>query len=207
MGTRDRSWGIRPIGLSDPQTNPLAGEQGYFWQWTPLNFPTKSLFFHIAAEPDGHIWNKRSVLCPDGTGGPANFLETGNAHMETSLVEGTLWPDHGVLRVDYGTGEYKVELEPFHRMQMKGIGYFHPEWFHGRYHGALKVEREDFVLADLDPMATQNLHVQRLSKLTLTNPDGTREHSVGAFEQAILGAYAPMGIMSSMNIARWDPED
>ncbi|MBB5685873.1 hypothetical protein [Sphingobium boeckii] len=208
MGTRDRSWGIRPIGLSDPQPNVNAGEQGYFWQWTPLNFKDKSLFFHIAAEPNGHIWNKRSVLCPDGTGGPANFRETESAHLETTLVDGTLWPEHGILKVDYGDGEYKIELEPFHRMQMKGIGYFHPEWFHGRYHGVpIKVAREDFTVDDLDPMAMQNFHVQRLSRLTLTNPDGSQEQSIGAFEQAILGAYEPMGIKSNMDIARWDRED
>ena len=203
MGTRDRSWGIRPIGISDPQTNVNAGEQGYFWQWTPLNFSDRSIFFHIAAEPNGHIWNKRSVMCPDGAG-TEQFLETGNAHLETTLVPGTLWPEHGVLTVDYGTGPYRIELEPFHRMQMKGIGYFHPKWAHGLYHGPLVVEREDFLVADLDPSLMQNVHVQRLSKLTLTHPDGKVEHSVGAYEQAILGAYAPLGIKSNMDISRWD---
>lgn len=205
VGTRDRSWGVRPIGVSDPQENPLAGEQGYFWQWTPLNFRDRSLFFHIAAEPSGHVWNKRSVLCPDGAM-PDRFLESEDAHLETTLAPGTLWPERGVLTVDYGTGPYRVELEPFHRMQMKGIGYFHPEWFHGRYHGPLRVEREDFAVADLDPMAMQNFHVQRLSRVTLTDPDGDTETSVGAFEQAILGAYAPMGIRSTMDITRWDKE-
>ncbi|MCK9543888.1 MAG: hypothetical protein M0R03_17860 [Novosphingobium sp.] len=205
-GTRDRSWGTRPIGASDQQINPLAGEQGYFWQWTPLNFKDKSLFFHIAAEPSGHIWNTRSVLAPDGAG-PDAFLETENASMDTTLTEGTLWPARGTLTVDYGTGPYTVTLEPFHRMQMKGIGYFHPEWYHGRYHGALKVEREDFTVADLDPMKLENLHVQLLSKVTLTAPDGSVEQSVGVFEQAILGAYRPLGVTSNMDITRWDKED
>lgn len=206
IGTRDRSWGVRPIGLSDPQPNVPPGPQGYFWQWTPLNFKDKSLFFHIAAEPDGHVWNKRSVLCPDGAM-PEQFLETENAHMDTVLEPGTLWPQSGTLTVDYGTGPYTVAFEPFHRMQMKGIGYFHPEWFHGRYHGVpLKVEREDFTVADLDPMAMQNFHVQRLSKLTLTNPDGSQEQAVGVFEQAILGAYEPLGVKSGMDISRWDKD-
>ncbi len=204
-GTRDRSWGTRPIGMSDPQPNPLAGEQGYFWQWTPINFRDKSFFFHIAAEPSGHVWNKRSVLCPDGAG-PEGFLETENAEMETELVDGTLWPASGRLTVDYGTGPYVLEFKPFHRMQMKGIGYFHPVWFHGNYHGPLKVEREDFRVEDLDPMHMENFHVQRLSHVTLTEPDGNVEETVGTFEQAILGAYRPLGIESTMDITRWDKD-
>ncbi|WP_066557578.1 hypothetical protein [Croceicoccus bisphenolivorans] len=204
-GTRDRSWGTRPIGMSDPQPNPLAGEQGYFWQWTPLNFKDKSFFYHIAAEPSGHIWNTRSVLCPDGTS-PESFLETENAVMETELVPGTLWPESGKLTVDYGDGPYVLEFEPFHRMQMKGIGYFHSEWFHGNYHGPYRVEREDFNVADLDPMKLENLHVQRLSRVKMTSPDGTVEETVGTFEQAILGAYEPLGITSGMDITRWDKD-
>lgn len=206
VGTRDRSWGIRPIGLSDSQPNVLAGEQGYFWQWTPLNFAGKSIFFHIAAEPSGDIWNKRSVLCPDGAG-PEAFLETSNAHLETTLIENTLWPASGVLTVDYGQGPYRVEFEPFQRIQMKGIGYFHPEWFHGRYHGPLRIAREDYAVDDLNPMEDGNFHVQRLSNLTLTNPDGSQERSVGVFEQAILGAYRPLGIESKKDISRWDGSD
>lgn len=204
-GTRDRSWGTRPIGMSDPQPNPLAGEQGYFWQWTPINFADKSFFYHIAAEPSGNIWNRRSVLCPDGAG-PESFLETENAEMETKLVPGTLWPESGVLTVDYGTGPYRLEFKPFHRMQMKGIGYFHPTWFHGNYHGGLKVEREDFAVGELDPMKMENFHVQRLSHITLTEPDGRQEETIGTFEQAILGAYRPLGIESTMDITRWDKD-
>lgn len=206
VGTRDRSWGIRPIGMSDPQPNPLAGEQGYFWQWTPINFADKSIYFHIAAEPSGAVWNTRSVLVRDGAM-PESFLESEKPSMETRLVPGTLWPDHGVLSVDYGGGHYTLDFEPFQRVQMKGIGYFHPEWFHGRYHGEYRVEREDFAVADLDPLKAENAHVQYLSHVTLTAPDGTQEKTVGVFEQAILGAYAPLGVKSSADITRWDSQD
>lgn len=206
VGTRDRSWGVRPIGQSDPQPIVPPVQQGYFWQWTPLNFRDKSLFFHIAAEPDGSAWNKRSVLCPDG-GMPGDFLDTGDAHLDTTLVPGTVWPERGTLTINFPRDQtYKVELEPFHRFQMKGLGYFHPEWFHGRYRGNLLVEREDFAVAGLDPMALENIHVQRLSRVKLTSPDGTQEEAVGIFEQAVLGAYEPLGIKSQMNISSWDKE-
>jgi len=207
VGTRDRSWGVRPIGQSDPQPIVPSVEQGYFWQWTPINFKNKSLFFHIAAEPDGYAWNKRSVLCPDGSM-PSEFLDTGDAHLETTLIPNTLWPERGTLTINFPKNQtYRVELEPFHSFQMKGLGYFHADWFHGRYRGDLCVEREDFALADIDPMAMENFHIQRLSRVRLTNPDGSQEESVGTFEQAILGSYEPLGVKSDMEIARWDKKE
>ena len=137
--------------------------------------------------------------------GPEKFRETSDAQMETRLQKGTLWPEWGRLTVKHGKDTYRVTLEPFMRFQMKGIGYFHPEWFHGRYHGQpLRVAREDFTVAELDPQSLENFHVQMLSKLTLENPDGTQETSVGVFEQAILGDYEPLGVKSKLEISRWD---
>src|SRR3546814_1651977 len=37
-GTRDRSWGIRPVGTSDPQPPPEGNFNQFFWLWTPCNF-------------------------------------------------------------------------------------------------------------------------------------------------------------------------
>ena len=87
---------------------------------------------------------------------------------------------------------------------MKGIGYFHPEWFHGNYHGALRVAREDFVIDGLDPLKPENAHAQFLSNITLTDPEGGQEKIVGVFEQAILGSYKPLGVKSASDITRWD---
>ena len=67
VGTRDRSWGVRPIGT--PDTQPHTGEKpsGFFWQWTPLNFARHSLFFHVSADPEGPPWNLRAAVVPDGS--------------------------------------------------------------------------------------------------------------------------------------------
>ncbi len=206
MGTRDRSWGIRPVGDSDTQAVVPTGLQGYFWQWTPLSFSDVSLFYHISAEPDGTVWNTRAALVPDGARAE-DIRETTQARIATTLVPGTVWPERGVLTAEFGAGEWQVEMVPFQSFFMKGAGYFHPEWYHGRYHGPLVIEREDFVVATLDPAPMQNWHVQRLSHIRLTRPDGRTEQSVGVFEQAIIGAYAPLGITNERQISRWDQKD
>ena len=55
-------------------------------------------------------------------------------------------------------------------------------------------------------MKLENLHVQRLSRVRMTEPDGTVEETIGTFEQAILGAYRPLGVESAMDITRWDKD-
>src|SRR3546814_3464752 len=55
-GTRDRSWGIRPVGTSEPQPPPEGNFNQFFWLWTPCNFADRSLFFHSNDDGDGHPW-------------------------------------------------------------------------------------------------------------------------------------------------------
>jgi len=184
MGTRDRSWGVRPIGAADPQFAGKAVPQ-FFWQWTPVNLPTRSLFFHRNAHADGTAWNTRAVIVPDGApaGGAAEFHAP---QMATRLAEGTRWPDASELTV----GEERFGLVPMSRFQMRGLGYTSPNWGHGLDHGLLEVAREDIDLAAVDPARPDNLHVQMLCRVE--GPGG--EAGMGVFEQLAIGDYAPLGL-------------
>ena len=108
--------------------------------------------------------------------------------MTAPLLSGTRWPERGSLKIECETGPRSLELEPIGRFQMKGLGYTHPKWGHGMHHGALTVEREDLVLADLDPLAPENLHVQIPVRVT-----GDAQ-GMGVFEQLILGPFVPLGL-------------
>lgn len=182
-GTRDRSWGVRPIGAADPQF--ARGVPQFFWQWTPINLPSRSVFFHLNAHADGSPWNTRAVIAPDGNG-MAAFAEHHAPRMESRLAAGTRWPSGGNLEI----GDDRFELEPISRFQMRGLGYTSPKWGHGLDHGALKVEREDIELAAIDPARPDNLHVQILCRVT----DQNGETGLGVFEQLAIGDYAPLGL-------------
>jgi hypothetical protein len=184
MGTRDRSWGVRPIGAADPQFAGRAVPQ-FFWQWTPVNLPQRSLFFHLNAHADGTPWNTRAVIAPDG-GGAESFSEFHEPQMGCVLADGTRWPAAGALTV----GGETFTLTPLSRFQMRGLGYTSPKWGHGMDHGALEVEREDLDLASIDPARPDNLHVQILCRVE--GPDG--EAGLGVFEQLAIGDYAPLGL-------------
>src|SRR5580704_9264416 len=71
VGTRDRSWGIRPIGARDAQelAPPQPGQ--FFWIWSPSNFPDGSFFFHTNDEATGEAWNRRAVWARDGSNAEA----------------------------------------------------------------------------------------------------------------------------------------
>jgi hypothetical protein len=183
MGTRDRSWGVRPIGASDPQF--AGGVPQFFWQWTPINLPQRSAFFHLNAHADGSAWNTRAVIVPDG-GAAQAFHEDHAPQMATGLADGTRWPAVGELVI----GAERFTLHAVSRFQMRGLGYTSPRWGHGLDHGAMEVERETIDLAAIDPARPDNLHVQMLCRVT--GPDG--EAGLGVFEQLAIGDYTPLGL-------------
>jgi len=193
-GTRDRSWGVRPIGAPDPQPSFPTGPMGFFWQWTPLNFADKSVFFHVNADTEGRPWNTRAVILPDGAG-PHGGHEAELARMEdVELVPGTRHPRRGTLKIPLAQGEATVVFEPISTFFMRGIGYGHPQWRHGAYKGDSVVEREDIDLAKVDAAAPENVHVQATSKVTLTLPGEAPQQGMGVFEQMITGPYRPYGL-------------
>jgi hypothetical protein len=196
MGTRDRSWGVRPIGARDPQPMPGAPLPGFFWQWTPINFPAGSLFFHVNNDQHGRAWNTRAAWAGEGAG--AAEVAEGHGSMRTRLEPGTRWPLGGTLSLALRGAPEQVTFEPLGRFQMRGLGYTSPEWGHGMHHGPLRIEREDIVLADCDPLAPENLHVQ--VPVLVTGSDGSE--GIGVFEQLIIGPFAPLGLDEFLDGAR-----
>ena len=186
-GTRDRSWGIRPIGARDPQ--PMVGSPlpAFFWQWTPINLASRSLFFHLNADSEGKPWNTKGMSVSDGANAEGQKALSGE--LETRLEAGTRWPAPSKLMVNKGDEEESFDLTPIGRFMMKGLGYTHPIWGHGIHHGPLKVEREDIDLANLDPADPSNLHVQMICKVN------GKEDGLGVFEQLIIGPYAPLDLV------------
>lgn len=184
MGTRDRSWGVRPVGAADPQFAGRSVPQ-FFWQWTPINLPARSLFYHLNAHADGTAWNTRAVIVPDGSDAERS-TEIAAPRMTTQLAPGTRWPAASTLAVGGDT----FTLAPLSRFQMRGLGYTSPRWGHGLDHGLLEIEREDIVLDDIDPARPDNLHVQMLCRVE--GPDG--ERGLGVFEQLAIGDYAPLAL-------------
>ncbi len=191
VGTRDRSWGVRPIGASDPQPTVPQQVPQLFWLWSPVNFDHGSLFFHVNADQNGKPWNTRAVWCPDQAG-PLDMVETSETYMSLTLKPGTRHAQSAQLVVS-GDQPMHATFEPISTFLMRGIGYGHANWGHGGWKGNLAIEREDIDLTAIMPGRPDHLHIQALSHVTLER-DGKTMNGIGILEQFIIGAYAPLGL-------------
>ena len=192
-GSRDRSWGIRPVGAPDTQATPGAGLTGFFWQWTPINFEDRSVFFHVNADPDGKPWNTRAVILPDGAGPDAGWHAEAPRMEDVTLRQGTRHAERGVLKIPLADGEASIALEPVTTFLMRGIGYG-GEWRHGALKGELAVAREDIDLAAIDMGAPENLHIQAICTAVMRSPGEPDRSGVGVFEQLLAVPYRPYGL-------------
>ncbi len=202
VGTRDRSWGIRPVGARDSQDIVPAVAPQFYWLWSPSSFDNGAFFFHSNEDALGRAWNTRAVWAPDNAhedgfehlNGEAKVVwKSGTRHAASAVVE---------LTDDFGKPAGKVEYAPIYNFQMMGLGYTHPKWGHGMLHGPLVVEREDIVLADADPKLPFNLHVQALSDVTYTNADGAVMKGRGVLEQLVMGPHRPSGFCDILDMAK-----
>ena len=192
LGTRDRSWGIRNVGMPDPQPMVPARSGHMFWQWAPLNFEDRSVFFHVMADEHGVPWNLRSAVVRDGSGA-ADHLECDDAHAEVTLAPGTRHPATASLSIHpQGQPALQVEMAPRLRFPMRAIGYLSSTWPHGGFKGELAVEREE--ISDTDPRDPSFLHTQTVVLCTLRQDGQAAQRGIGVFEQLIRGPYAPLGL-------------
>jgi hypothetical protein len=190
-GTRDRSWGVRPIGASDPQPVVPVQPPQFFWLWSPVNFDDGSLFFHINADQYGRPWNTRAVWSPDGKG-PDEMIETEDCRMHPNMKTG--WRHAASATLDIGgDAPMHVSFKPFGLFLMRGIGYGHPDWPHGGWKGELACAREDIDLASVSSGRPDHLHIQALSHVVAESGGRVRE-GIGILEQLILGPYHPLGL-------------
>lgn len=196
-GCRDRSWGIRGVGQNDPQPNPLAGSPQFYWLWAPLNFDDFATHYFLNEDADGEAWNSNGCVVPL-TGAPDPTPMKG----WSSKIEYKKGTRHAArAEIDFTTGagdNWHFELVPRWHFYMRGIGYTHPHWKHGSYHGELETGYDEFEVANVDP---KDLHIQAVCDVTLTTPDGTRG-GIGVLEQLIIGPHAPSGFTEMLDMAK-----
>lgn len=193
-GTRDRSWGIRPVGAAEPQPPPEGNFSQFFWLWTPCNFADRSLFFHSNDDGEGTPWNRRAVLV-GANGGERHFADPAFA------VE---WHP-GTRRLSKLTADFdrstRLTLTPAGPVfAMSGLGYTHPVWGHGFDHGDLEVAHDRLSEAERawgNPLA---MHVQALVRAELVDGD-QNESGVGVLEQLFVGPHAPTGLAGLLDPA------
>ena len=192
-GTRDRSWGVRPIGARDPQPTVPVHMPQFYWLWAPTNFPNLSLYYHVNEDAYGSPWNTRSVLAMDQAC-REDLMHLNRPRMDVEWEPGTRRVAKAVLHVsDHQGRDHTVTYEPLSVFQMKGIGYGHTSWAHGVFKGGYAIEREDFEPPNMAWNELDNLHIQAIVKATHVGPGGQGSEGIGILEQLCLGPHGPSG--------------
>ena len=83
---------------------------------------------------------------------------------------------------------------------MKGIGYAHPEWGHGRWKGELALGGESWKIEDCDNMELPNQHIQQVVRARLATADGVEE-GIGVMEQIHMGPSTRYGFKEFLDPA------
>ncbi|MFI4935231.1 MAG: hypothetical protein ACHP7N_11465 [Caulobacterales bacterium] len=200
-GTRDRSWGIRPVGARDAQEGAPPQPPQFFWIWSPCNFASGAFFFHTNDDAEGEPWNRRAVWAPEGADA-SGLTEIKESSIAIDWASNTRHARQATVTLKEPRGERKIIFEPEFAFYMLGLGYGHPTWGHGGNKGALAVEREDLKLADVDPRSPQHLHIQAICKVTYSDGQGGGQVGRGVLEQLAIGPHAPSGFTQMLDFAR-----
>ncbi|MBJ8343800.1 hypothetical protein JGU72_03865 [Antrihabitans sp. YC2-6] len=187
LGTRDRSWGIRPSGDPDPAGIPSTS-QGFWWLYVPLRFDDFALIVIVQEQPDGYrTLNDACRVFADG-----RVEQLGWPRVEIDYATGTRHPLGAKLHLTTPAGEalvVEVETRGFVPLHV-GCGYGgDPEWSHGQWKGADWSLHSTY---DLTSDAVKGLvpwgvsdHVARA---TCNGAEGW-----GMFEHASMGRHDPSG--------------
>ncbi len=196
-GTKDRSWGVRPIGAPAPAAPDLTLPQVFFL-WAPINWDDGCSHFLCFERANGdRIVSSQAVLDLIGAGdavfGPeadARIHHLAGGVHEVRWAPGLRRSQGATLKLARHDGtEERIELEPLLTFRMRGLGYTHPEWGHGHWHGELAVGSEEHKVEELDNVEPWNLHVQQVMRARWGDKVG-----LGVLEQLAFGDHEPSGL-------------
>jgi len=197
LGTKDRSWGIRPVGDPDPGGAPPTKLPQFFFLWSPIHWKDKCTHFGTFEDETGTPWAQDGMIVPayDDISKIPGITDPGLEKMarvehQVEYVKGTRRAARATITLVSKQGErHEIQLEPINLCQMKGMGYQHPEWRHGAWKGELSVGGESWKHADTDPLSPENLHIQQVMRARMGNEEG-----IGVLEQIAIGPHATSGL-------------
>ena len=197
MGTRDRSWGIRPVGETEPPgrsaDEPL---EGFWWLYLPFRFDDYCVVIICQELPDGYRFlNDASRIFADG-----RVEQLGWPEVEITYEPGTRIPTHASVTAR-ATGGEVLELEvdslgyiPLHI----GGGYGgDPTWKHGEWRGRDWIESAvhdmtDPGLVGMFPFGV----IDHVGRATCNGREGW-----GLFEHGTFGRHDPSGFADWGSVA------
>ncbi|MFE9258327.1 hypothetical protein [Streptomyces sp. NPDC006879] len=199
-GTRDRSWGVRPLpGEDGGRAAEEHRPEGFHWLWIPVRFDDRFLMVIVQEDADGHrTLNEALQVHPEGSG--VHDTQLGWPRAEIHYRPGTRHPETAVLHLTdpvHGPRELGVEVLASSPLAV-GAGYPPAvDWQHGSWQGRGWVDRRVYDLGEpsAHPMAAFGV-TDHSARFTF---DGRIGH--GIFEHGSFGRHDPSGFADYDSLA------
>ncbi|MHB8431267.1 MAG: hypothetical protein ACYDDZ_12200 [Acidimicrobiales bacterium] len=192
-GSRDRSWGIRPVGEPEPPgiraTDPAGG---FFWIYAPVRFSDQAHVTIVQERPSGErIMQDAHRVFPLGSGRDPEWL--GRPEHTIRFIQGTRMVESATLTYfgAHGRRTAEVEVQPLLTFPLLlGTGYgLEPDWRHGMYQGELVVQGQS--VPPIEPSYANWGLTEYAARFTSQGHVG-----YGMFEFAAMGPHERYGFSS-----------
>jgi hypothetical protein len=201
IGTRDRSWGIRPIGDPEPAGRPADPPfEGMWWLYVPMAFEDFAIVVIIQEEPSGfRTVNDCTRIWRDG-----RIEQLGWPRVKIAYNSGTRIPTGAIIEATDAAGEplrFEVESKlpvPIH----VGGGYGgDSDWLHGVWKGEKFTERLTYDMTDPAIIGRSGFGVIDHVGRAVCHEGGKQSEGWGLFEHGALGRHDPSGFADWLSVA------
>jgi len=195
-GARDRSWGIRPVGESEPPGRAAESLAGFWWLYAPLRFGSCAVIVILQENPDGYrTLSDAKRVWPDG-----RIEQLGWPRAEISYEPGTRHPVSARIHLADRAGQQVcVDIKTLTSVPLHvGAGYNgDPDWTHGRWMGQSWASTAVYDLTA--PEVAGRIPWGVTDHLARAIMDG--EEGWGLFEHASMGRHDPSGFADWSSVA------
>ena len=190
IGVRDRSWGVRPVGIADSQPVVPFEVPQFYWLWCPMQFKDSAVQIHFVDDENGRLINGNSVIQSKNKNDDEFLI---NLKKKVKYQRNSRRVKELFIFAEKDNGsEVEIKMTPKSKNFMCGIGYMHPEWGHGHYKGENETLYDFYDLSD-DPHDPPFLHIQSFCEVIFKN-DGNNHNGFGILEELIIGPHKPSGL-------------
>ena len=195
-GARDRSWGVRPVGESEPPGIQVRNPAQFYWMYAPMQFDDFSILTIIQEDAVGarlleeavRVWPESSHRPPQHLGRPEYRPQYAPGTREVQVATISFAPPDG--------DPIEVTVRPVLPVSiMVGTGYgLEPDWKHGMFQGSeLVVQGVCYDLSAPADKARMWGMIDSVAAFECTENGRTITGS-GLFEYWPFGPHAPTGL-------------
>ncbi|MEU1272739.1 hypothetical protein [Streptomyces sp. NPDC005799] len=193
-GTRDRSWGVRPIpGEEGGRFAEERPTEGFHWLWCPVRFEDRFLMVIVQEDADGHRSLNDATLVRPGH----RDRQLGWPQPEITYRSGTRHPERAVVHLGDLRKPQELEAEILTSSPL-AIGAGYPpadDWQHGTWQGRGWTDRRTYDLTEPHPLAAYGV-TDHAARFRLDGQVG-----YGVFEHGSFGRHDPSGFADFTSVA------